>query len=83
MNNIRAFGKTLDKILELLKDSQWHLTDELKAKPLFLSDEKLNEIIRFFEEYKFISFNKEEKTAKIEPLGLSFLELPSEEIISK
>ncbi|MGB2728477.1 MAG: hypothetical protein WBD09_08365 [Halobacteriota archaeon] len=79
MNDISAFGETLDRILYLLKDSQWHLTDELKAKLLFPSDEKLNEIIRFFDEYEFINFNEEEKKAKIEPLGLSFLELPSEE----
>lgn len=81
MNNIRAVGKTLDKILELLEDSQWHLIDELKAKLLSLSDERLNGIIRFFDEYKFISFNKKENKAKIQPLGLSFLELPSEEEI--
>jgi len=78
-NNIRTLSKTLDRILELLKDSEWHLMDELKAKLFFLPDEKLNEIIRFLEEYKFVNFNKEEKKAKIEPLGLSFLELPSEE----
>ena len=55
------------------------IMDELKAKLFFLSEENLNEIIRFLDEFKFINFNKKEKKAKIKPLGLSFLQLPSEE----
>jgi hypothetical protein len=70
--------KALDEILELLEDSQWHLTDELKAKLLLPSEEKLTEIIRFLEKYEFVTFDVKEKKAKIEPLGLSLLQLPSE-----
>jgi hypothetical protein len=71
--------KALDEVLELLEDSHWHLTDELKAKLLLPSEEQLNEIIRFLEKYEFVTFDVQEKKAKIEPLGLSLLQLPSEE----
>ena len=69
----------MDELLELLEDSHWHLVDELKAKLLLPSEEKLNEIIRFLEKYEFVTFDVQEKKAKIEPLGLSLLQLPSEE----
>ena len=71
--------KTMDEILELLEDSQWHLIDELQAKLLLPSEEILNEIIHFLEKYEFVTFDIKEKKAKIEPLGLSLLQLPSEE----
>lgn len=68
--------KALDEILELLEDSKWHSTDELKAKLLLPSEEILNEIIRFLETYEFVTFDVKDKKAKIEPLGLSLLQLP-------
>lgn len=71
--------KALDEILELLNDSQWHFTDELKAKLLIHSEEQLTEIIRFLEKYEFVTFDVKEKRAKIKPLGLSLLRLPREE----
>ncbi len=69
--------KPLDEILELLKDSQWHSLDEIRAQ-VSLSEDKLKEIIRFLEEQEFISIDKNKMRAKISPLGLTFLELPSE-----
>jgi len=69
--------KPLDKILELLQDSQWHSLDEIKAR-VSLSEDKLKKIVRFLEEQEFISEDKNKGEAKIKPLGLTFLELPSE-----
>lgn len=69
--------KPLDKILELLQDSQWHSLDEIRTQ-VSLSEDKLKEIIRFLEEQEFISMDKNKMRAKIRPLGLTFLELPSE-----
>jgi hypothetical protein len=71
--------KALDRILEMLGDSQWHLLEELKAKLLLPSEEKLDQIIRFLEKYKFLTFDAKEKKTKIGPLGLSLLQLPSEQ----
>lgn len=69
----------LDEILEVLEDSHWHFTAELKAKLLLPSEEQVTEIIRFLEKYGFVTFDVQEKRAKIKPLGLSLLRLPSEE----
>jgi hypothetical protein len=68
----------MDKILELMQDSEWHSTNEIekKAEFYFLPKEKSKEIIRFLEAYEFIIYDKEKKKAKINPLGLTFLELP-------
>jgi hypothetical protein len=68
----------MDKILELMQDSEWHSTNEIEKKAEFYSlpKEKSKEIIRFLEAYEFIIYNKEKKKAKINPLGLTFLELP-------
>ena len=64
-------------VLESLHDSQWHSLDEIRA--LFsLPGDKLKKIVRFLEEEEFISFDEERERAKINPLGLTFLTLPSE-----
>ena len=69
--------KHLDIVLESLHDSQWHSLDEIRA--LFsLPGDKLKKIVRFLEEEEFISFDEERERAKINPLGLAFLTLPSE-----
>ena len=68
--------KRLDTVLESLHDSRWHSLDELRAH-FSLSEDKLKKIIRFLEEEEFISFGEERGRAKINPLGLAFLELPS------
>lgn len=67
--------KPLDKILELLQDSQWHSLDEIKAQ-VSLPGDKVKNIIRFLEEQEFISWDKNKGEAKIKPVGLTFLELP-------
>jgi len=68
--------KAPDKILELLQDLQWHLVDEIKAKFYFLPEDKLNEVILFLEEQQLIKLDRNKRRAKINPLGLRFLELP-------
>ncbi len=69
--------KRLDIVLESLHDSQWHSLGEIRA--LFsLPEDKLKKIIRFLEEGEFITFDEERERAKINPLGLTFLTLPSE-----
>lgn len=69
--------KHLDIVLESLEDSQWHSLDEIRGH-FSLSEDKLKRIIRFLEEEEFISFDEERGRAKINPLGLTFLALPSE-----
>lgn len=69
--------KRLDIVLESLYDSQWHSLDEIRTH-FSLPEDKLKKIIRFLEEEEFISFDEERERAKINPLGLTFLTLPSE-----
>ncbi len=66
--------KSLDKILELLRDNQWHNIDEIK-KEISPSSNKLNELLCFLQEEKFIS--KDNNKLKITSMGSKFLELPS------
>ncbi len=67
--------KSLDKILELLKDDQWHNIDEIK-KEISLPSNKLNELLYFLQEEEFVS--RENNKIKITSLGLKFLNLPSD-----
>jgi predicted transcriptional regulator len=69
--------KALDRILELLQDSQPHSLGEIKVQ-IALSAEKLALILDFLAEHDFIELRDENSEATITPLGLSFLELPSE-----
>ena len=69
--------KHLDIVLESLHDSQWHSLDEIRTH-FSLPGDKLKKIVRFLEEEEFISFDEERERAKINPLGLAFLTLPSE-----
>jgi len=74
--------KFLDEILESLRDSQWHSLDEIRTQistslPMGAEDTS-NKIISLLEEQEFISIDKESGRAKIKPLGLKFLGLPSE-----
>jgi len=68
--------KALDKILELLQDSHWHLMDEIKAQFYLLPEDKLKEVIRFLEEQQLIKLDRNKSRAKISSSGLKFLELP-------
>jgi len=74
--------KALDRILELLQDSQPHSLDEIKAQ-IPLPTEKLTLILDFFAEFEFIELKDENSEATITPLGLSFLELPPETLPAK
>lgn len=67
--------KILDKILELLKDDQWHNIDEIK-KEISLPSNKLNESLSFLQEEEFVS--RDNNKIKITSLGLKFLNLPSD-----
>ncbi len=64
--------KIIDKILELICDTQWHSIDEIRKSILLPSDE-LNEVICFLEKQGFI--NKEKEKINITDLGKKFLAL--------
>ena len=66
-------GDYLDKVLELLKDSQWHMIEEVKRE-IPLPEEKLGLIIDFLFEEEFI--DKDDSALRITSKGLQFLELP-------
>lgn len=69
--------KSIDTALELLQDSQWHLLDEIGGE-ISLSENTIEKIATFLEMNGFINLDNDKKRAKIEPLGLRFLELPTE-----
>ncbi len=64
--------KEIDRILELLQDSNWHGIEEIKQK--YMLDRTLTEKIYFLEELGLISIKNEK--LRITPKGLKFLELP-------
>lgn len=74
--------KALDRVLELLEDSEWHSLDETKAQ-IPLPEGKFAPILRFLADFGFITLEGERSVAKIKPLGLTFLELPVEQIFSR
>jgi predicted transcriptional regulator len=64
----------IDRILEFLRDFQWHSIEEIK-KEICISDEKLIKVLYFLQEQSLI--NKENEMVRITPKGSTFLELPS------
>ena len=64
--------KLLDEILEKICDTRWHSFDEIK-KNIFLSSDKLNEVLCFLEKQEFI--NKRQEKIRITCRGLKFLGL--------
>ena len=64
--------KSLDWIMEQLKDARWHSIDDIK-KVIALPPEKTNLLIDFLKESNFI-YKKDEKL-KITNSGLKFLQL--------
>lgn len=80
----RCILKFLDGILESLRDLQWHSLDEIRTQVSISSpgsaEEKLNlnKFIPLLEVHEFISIDVERRRAKIKPMGLKFLGLPSE-----
>lgn len=66
--------KSLDKILELIQDSNWHAVEEIKKK-ISLPEEKLDKMLSFLQEQKYI--DREHERLRITSIGLRFLELPA------
>ncbi len=64
--------KEIDRVLELLQDSNWHGIEEMRQK--YMLDRTLTEKIYFLEELGLISIKNEK--LRITPKGLKFLELP-------
>jgi DNA-binding IclR family transcriptional regulator len=65
--------KNLDRITELLRDSQWHSLEEIKQK-VPLPEVTLNELLIFLQELEIIE--NDNGNLRITPRGLRFLELP-------
>ncbi len=64
--------KEIDRVLEILQDSNWHGLEEIRQK--YMLDRALTEKIYFLEELGLISIKNEK--LRITPKGLKFLELP-------
>ena len=62
----------IDDILELLKDGRWHNVREAVERS-GLHESKVEKILSFLAEYKFIALNKEQQEAKLTPTMLKFL----------
>ncbi len=65
---------SIDGILELLQDMQWHSLGEIQ-KETALPSEKLNAVLHFLQEQALI--DKKDERLKIICLGLKFLQLKS------
>jgi len=65
---------TIDNIMALIHDSQWHGMDEIHRE-FPIPEEKLDKVLCFLQDYDFI--NKENQKLKITPAGLKFLKLPN------
>lgn len=66
--------KNLDRITELLRDSQWHSLEEIKQE-IPLPEVTLNELLIFLQELEIIDTDK--GNLRITPRGLRFLDLQS------
>jgi len=66
--------KILDRITELLRDTQWHRLEEIKQE-IPLPKAKLNEVLVFLQEVEVIE--KENGNLRITARGLRFLDLQS------
>ena len=62
---------TLDEILEPLIDGKWHGLEEIN-EAVKVPEEKLEEIIGFFAEYRFVKLDKENRRVKLTPSVLAF-----------
>lgn len=62
----------IDDVLELLEDGGWHDVKEAVNKSR-LHESKIEKILSFLAEYKFISLNNEQQKAKLAPKMLKFL----------
>lgn len=64
---------TLDKILLLLKDGEWHELKEI-AEKIALPEAKAEMAFEFLNEYDFIQLNTDNKKAKLERPLIEFIE---------
>jgi DNA-binding IclR family transcriptional regulator len=62
----------IDDVLELLKNGRWHDVREVVKKSR-LHEYKVETILGFLAEYKFIALNKEQQKAKLNPTMFKFL----------
>ncbi len=65
---------SIDRILELIQDMQWHSFDEIQ-KETALPPGKLNEALCFLQKQALI--DKKDESLKITRTGLKFLQLKS------
>ena len=63
---------SLDKILELLQDTQWHSLDEIK-RVISLPSDKLNEVVYFLQKEAFV--DKKDSKIRITCTGLKLSQL--------
>ena len=63
---------SLDKILEPMKDGEWHTLEELNRR-VGLSEGKLQEIVRFFADYNFVQLDEKHGRARLTPPIRTFL----------
>lgn len=62
----------IDDIIELLEDGKWHDVREAVKKSR-LHESKVEVVLGFLAEYKFITLNKEQQKAKLTSTMLKFL----------
>ncbi len=60
----RQLGPSLDALLTLLKDGDWHGVDEIAAR-LEVSREKILMALGFLSEYSIVEFEEERDEARI------------------
>lgn len=64
---------TLDKILWLLKDGEWHDLKEI-AEKIALPESKAEIALEFLSEYNFVQLNEDNRRTKLEPPLVEFIE---------
>jgi len=64
---------TIDEVLWLLKDGEWHDIKEITEK-VALPKVKAEMVVSFLGEYDFIQLNENTKRVKIQPSILEFIE---------
>ena len=76
---------TIDQILLLLKDGDWHDVNEI-AEKIALPKTKIKIAFEFLNEYDFVQLNENSRRAKLEPSIVEFVEeiqrLEKEETLS-
>ena len=64
---------TIDQILLLLKDGDWHGVNEI-AEKVALPKSKIKLAFEFLNEYDFVQLNENSRRAKLEPSIVEFVE---------